>query len=1158
MKTVSNDFKQALVQPRTIDAKIVIGNDVLTSDDINNITRQFNSGLFKTIAKMVEIDSNVPIAKDTIINPQFGLYINGAFEYVTLDTYKVKDDPVLNKDTKSYQIKAYDKIIESMVSYALTSDDITFPCTVKQMITAIYTKLGWDVSGIPNDFPNSTSSIEEDVYSNVNMTYRDVLDELCTLCCRWIIDIGGIPTITDTNLLSESEQVEGTSIDITDGEIEPLEELTLKGQTSQASTPTPSSPIPINVVTGRQEINVCGKNRFNIQTIVKGRLDSGVVGYASNTTDLTLNSDSVSFTTNANYRGVVSDYIAITPENNTYIVFSWNNTISSTFSMQCAYYDKNKNFIQQTSGYNLTNGFRWNNNVNNSKYIRVAINLNSSGTLEIEKPQLEISSSNVQSTYEAYTGYKQEINLGKNLFDKDNFTFVDKKRLDDNGNVVNDGDSSYSTTLYKVVPNGTYTIQGTQGASGKTVRIYWYDKNKTFISRSPSYDHDTFSFTTPNNCYYIALQLRNADNMTLDILQIEKGSQATTYSPYFTPIELCKSSDGTHQDFIRKGTGKNLFDKDNANLLKSGYITINVDYWRDEPNAKSIVIPCDPDTTYTISKISSQRFQVCYTNEEIVAGTIGYARANYTTGTSATITTGANAKYLSIYIYLSTADTLTLQEILDSIQIEKGSQATTFEPYGYKDKWYIGKQIGKVVLDGTNIAFTTKSSSTDNTIYLTDNTYEINNYVNGYSNYFKVYNNNTIYSSDIMGIYIENKRIRCGFGANSNLTTVELANQWLSTHNTSVYYPLATPTYTEITNSELVGQLENLMNTPLLRGINHITVSTSNEQPTLAITYINEIETINEEYMKDTNVEIQNQVFFNSLVFSRAEESDNIYRKDDTSITNNGLHEFKVSNMQTLSLNWRDNFIDEMWNYIKKFNYYAFDINTNGIIYLEPLDRFKLSIFGDEYKTSLINSDLAIDNGVNEKIYSKEPDESETGYRYADTTDKKVNRTTLIVDKQQGQIEALTSQVGDDTEKISQLIITSDNIQSNVSTINENLTNQLNVLQSSTSLQISAINQTLENGVEKLTNSLVTIDANGINTSRSDETFNTQITNKTFEVKDGSKELAFMGYDSTLNKTVSRIEELEARKITAGVHRTETIYEDSEYWTADYYVGGGN
>ena len=37
----------------------------------------------------------------------------------------------------------------------------------------------------------------------------------------------------------------------------------LLGQTSQNGTPTPSSPIPVNVVSGDNTINVCGKNLFD-------------------------------------------------------------------------------------------------------------------------------------------------------------------------------------------------------------------------------------------------------------------------------------------------------------------------------------------------------------------------------------------------------------------------------------------------------------------------------------------------------------------------------------------------------------------------------------------------------------------------------------------------------------------------------------------------------------------------------------------------------------------------------------------------------------------------------------------------------------------------------------------------------------------------------
>ena len=41
-------------------------------------------------------------------------------------------------------------------------------------------------------------------------------------------------------------------------------------------------------------------------------------------------------------------------------------------------------------------------------------------------------------------------------------------------------------------------------------------------------------------------------------------------------------------------------------------------------------------------------------------------------------------------------------------------------------------------------------------------------------------------------------------------TTLEQFKTWLSTHNTTVYYVLATPTYTKITDPTLISQLEDI------------------------------------------------------------------------------------------------------------------------------------------------------------------------------------------------------------------------------------------------------------------------------------------------------------------------------------------------------------
>lgn len=175
---------------------------------------------------------------------------------------------------------------------------------------------------------------------------------------------------------------------------------------------------------------------------------------------------------------------------------------------------------------------------------------------------------------------------------------------------------------------------------------------------------------------------------------------------------------------------------------------------------------------------------------------------------------------------------------------------------------------------------------------------------------------------------------------------------------------------------------------------------------------------IDETYLKDTNVTVKEKVFFNSLVFARAEESDNIYRKDDTSIEKNGLHEFRISDNQLLSTNDRVDYIDELWEYLKTFEYYSFDIDTVGVMFLEPIDRFTISANENNYSTILLNDTTTISQGLTENMYSDSPEETETEYKYADTTDRKLNQTYILVDKQNQKIESVVSEVGQYDERI--------------------------------------------------------------------------------------------------------------------------------------------
>lgn len=132
--------------------------------------------------------------------------------------------------------------------------------------------------------------------------------------------------------------------------------------------------------------------------------------------------------------------------------------------------------------------------------------------------------------------------------------------------------------------------------------------------------------------------------------------------------------------------GKNLFDKDNATYL-IGYFTKNVTDITTHANARTIYIPCKPNTTYTISRNTSySNFHFGYTTTLPATGVAvsGAISAASTSITSLTLTTGANAKYLVSYIYNGYSEEGTenaWNTIIGGIQIEEGTSATDYEPY---------------------------------------------------------------------------------------------------------------------------------------------------------------------------------------------------------------------------------------------------------------------------------------------------------------------------------------------------------------------------------------------------------------------------------------------------------------------------------------------
>lgn len=132
---------------------------------------------------------------------------------------------------------------------------------------------------------------------------------------------------------------------------------------------------------------------------------------------------------------------------------------------------------------------------------------------------------------------------------------------------------------------------------------------------------------------------------------------------------------------IEQIPAKNLFNKNNYKALKA-YVNSTGKILTSASEATTVYIPVEANQTYTVSKIASKRFAVGITDSETMAnGTTFTETIQTNTATSITISTGANSKNLAVFCHVSSADTLTVEEILDTLQIEKGDTATEYEEW---------------------------------------------------------------------------------------------------------------------------------------------------------------------------------------------------------------------------------------------------------------------------------------------------------------------------------------------------------------------------------------------------------------------------------------------------------------------------------------------
>ena len=444
---------------------------------------------------------------------------------------------------------------------------------------------------------------------------------------------------------------------------------------------------------------------------------------------------------------------------------------------------------------------------------------------------------------EVVTGRQEVDVVGKNLFDKNN-TDV-KNWLIVNSTYVIQSSSNEKSVIVKVQPNTTYTISkiltnrfrvgeySTIPDLGDTLNNYVRVGNDAGTS---------ITITTLSTTNYLVINIVNISNTaynlqsTLDSIQIEKGSQVTEYEEHkgqsytidLGTTELCKIGD--YQDRIYKllEDNKNLFNKNDFNLLNDvQFSTTTTIISTSSLGVKLLYISIEGGKTYTITKRIGSIFRVGTTIETPALNVNVYDIVVDSNVNSITINTTENTKYL-VVCYYSNNDTLTEQEILDSIMINEGS-TLPYEPYGTAGTWFIEKQTGYIVLNGSETEWKSDNAGKLHGLPISDilDNRATSVVINSYCNYFtkgsltssRAYTNQfSIYGGSVW--------------FNDQDETLVNFKTWVSNNNLVVIYPLATTTFIEITDTELITQLNEWYNTKSIEGTTNISV-TSDDLPAI-------------------------------------------------------------------------------------------------------------------------------------------------------------------------------------------------------------------------------------------------------------------------------------------------------------------------------------
>jgi hypothetical protein len=676
-----------------------------------------------------------------------------------------------------------------------------------------------------------------DVYDTINYSYdttgvnKNIIN-IPKYLKKGYIDIinNGIDT-----LYNNFPKVSGTgsNLSLTPTYEAPMKLNEIQGDTLQENTPTPDTPVEIQSVTGLQNINVCGKNLFDTSN-AESRTHNGITFTLNNDGSITANGTATSLA----FMLVLSQAQSPLYKAGNY-AFSLVNEMPNNCYVRFEFYDNNNTMILRKDITKQDTA-----TLSQDCYLKVSYVIASGTVLNNFVNYIQIEQGSTATTYEPYKGNTYEVNLGKNLFDI-NGTFTGNLIKYNNGFqlIKNSTNRTINYLSSSPIPKGTYTlsyeiVSSTLSDVNKLLIQFFNADNTNILTK-------TLSSTGSLNCiltedvtkiyFYISNSEETDTQITFDNIQLEKGTQSTSFSPYFTPIELNKIN--TYQDSIKKSTGKNLLNS----------------------SQESYTLPANENYSQAIGEIyleANTKYYISYdVNNDSTSNTRSTMYLQIGTGTRIYQDSGTNknlTKGRKVWEYTPTESAtynvgywLHTSNVAVSISnfMISTSNDTSYEPYG--KVWYIEKNIGKVVLDGSETYSQIDNSSYSDTILrfttnIDNKKPNIGDLIkdNMLSDKFtcKILNDNsTRQTNSISG---QNGLVRLNIFIDKTIiggTDTNTFKTWLSTHNTTIYYVLATPTTTEITNTELIEDLETLYTAKSQEGTTNISITSEDLEMILNI-----------------------------------------------------------------------------------------------------------------------------------------------------------------------------------------------------------------------------------------------------------------------------------------------------------------------------------